>query len=90
MWGLVTQTRVLSCMTEYSLRTCDRAGRVLHNKRVVAADVHWALARANRRLRMMIRAGVVLMDPKRRIDVTDGHGHTVARLMCAEAIAAMS
>jgi hypothetical protein len=77
-------------MTLYLLKTCDRNGHVLHHKRVTAPDAFAALASANRRLRVMIRVGMLAMDPKGRIDVTDQRGHTVARLVCAEAIAAMS
>jgi hypothetical protein len=76
-------------MTIFVLNTCDRAGRIMHNQRVVARDTFAALACANRRLRKMVHAKV-LLDPQGRIDVTDGRGHTVARLVCAEAIAAMS
>ncbi|HEX8484399.1 DUF6894 family protein [Sphingomonas sp.] len=78
-------------MTQFLLRTCDRAGRILHDRSVEAGDVYAALAHAHRSLRKMVHgAGDGRVDPQGCIDVTDRNGCTVARLVCAEAIATMA
>jgi hypothetical protein len=78
-------------MTQFFLRTCDRAGHVLNDSCVHAGDVYAALALANRRLGDILRRGdASLLGSVSRIDVTDNEGHTVARLMRSEAIAGMS
>lgn len=78
-------------MTRYFLRSCDRAGSVVHDACVEAPDVHAALAIANHRFRSMVRRDAAqALDPLERIDIADGQGHTVARLICSETIAAMS
>lgn len=75
-------------MTMFFLRTCDRAGQVLSNRCVEARDVYGALARANQHLQaFVLGSGQQRVDPLGRIDVADRNGHTVARLVCAEAIA---
>ena len=76
-------------MTEFFLRTCDRAGQVLNSRRIEARDVYGALATANRHFEVIVLApGQLPPDRLSRIDVANSHGHIVARLVCAEAIAA--
>ena len=78
-------------MSLFSIRSCDRTGGVLDNRTVDAADVYTALAQANRHLRVMVdRREATRLDPRGRIDVVDREGRIVARLNCAEALAAMS
>jgi hypothetical protein len=75
-------------MSLFSLRSCDCAGSVLDDRHVDARNLDAALAHANRQARRMADDG--WMNPGGRIDVLDSEGRTVARLHCAEAIAAMS
>ena len=78
-------------MILYHLQTCDRAGLVLEDRCIEAWNVFGALAIANGCVREeMIGAEPIRIDPQGRIDVHDGAGNTVARLICAEAIAAAS
>ena len=76
-------------MSRYILRFFDRAGSVWQNLPVEARDVHAALAIANHRLRSPV-ADAVNARSLDRIDVADGQGRTVARLICSEALAALS
>lgn len=76
-------------MTEFFLRTCDHAGQVLSSSRIEARDIYGALAGANRHFEVaVLTSGRLPPDPPSRIDVADSRGHIVARLVCAEAIAA--
>jgi hypothetical protein len=78
-------------MTHFFIRTCDHAGQILQDSRVDAGDVDTALAMANRRFGLLMsRRDIRLSETIGRIDVADREGHTVARLICAEAIAARS
>ncbi|HEX8413303.1 MAG TPA: hypothetical protein VF637_05385 [Sphingomicrobium sp.] len=78
-------------MTHYFIRTCDNAGQVVEDCRVDVGDVDTALAIANRRFGLLMdRSDIRLRDSIGRIDVADREGTTVARLICAEAIAARS
>ncbi len=78
-------------MTQFFLRTCDRAGHVLNDRCVQAGNVYDALALANRRLGKILRRGYAdVAGSVVRIDVADRDGHTVARLTRSEAIATTS
>jgi hypothetical protein len=78
-------------MTLFLLQTFDRAGRILHDKPFEADDVYDALAHANRSLcKMVSGADRRRVDPNGHIDVADRNGRSVARVMCAEAIASIA
>ena len=77
-------------MNRYSLVFFDSAHQVIEDRRASARDVGQALAQANRRLCSGLRRADGRLDPKGRVDVLDGGGATVARIYCAEVIAAIS
>jgi hypothetical protein len=62
---------------------------VLNDTSIEAADVYRALARANTELQTAYRDHGGGIDEKGHIDVRESGGATVARLVCAEAIAGM-
>ena len=71
----------------FFLHVCDPAGQMLSRRRVEAHDVNGALAEANR------RACAIAATPDTprpgRIDVADGEGRTLARLVWSEVAAAI-
>jgi hypothetical protein len=76
-------------MTEFFLRTCDQTGQILNSRRIEARDIYGALARANQHFGTIVDAPDQLPpESLSRIDVADSRGHIVARLLCADAIAA--
>lgn len=78
-------------MDLYSLVFLDRADQVIEDRVLRARDVGHAMAKANRRLCSSFRTqGPPRLDPRGRVDVRDPHGAMVARIYCAETIAAMS
>ncbi len=78
-------------MLRYSLLFIDKSSRLVADRRLRARDVHHALAQANRRLyRTFVGGEKPALDPRGRVDVLDPSGAIVARIYCAEAIAAMS
>ena len=77
-------------MALFFLRTCDCSGRVLADRQVEARDLNAALVKANRRVcRAVARARDGRGDAPGRIDVADGEGRTVARLLFSEVAAAL-
>lgn len=78
-------------MPTYHQRLCDRAGRTLHDESLELASLQEAMAYANMGLRNRIRRSFDRdFDPKGRIEIVDGDGHALARIYCAEVIAASS
>lgn len=78
-------------MLRFSLHFMDKTSRLLEDHRLRAPDVWHAMACANRRLhRSFVGSRVPTLDPQGRVDVLDRDGVIVARIYCAEAIAAMS
>lgn len=78
-------------MTHFSFLLVDRASQIIDHRPLPARDVWDALAEANRRLAALLAGGGdAAVDRRGRVDVVDGGGATVARIACAEAIAAMS
>ncbi|MGK6323193.1 hypothetical protein ACMGDM_08900 [Sphingomonas sp. DT-51] len=64
---------------------------MIADQRLRVPDLWHAMACANRRLcRTFGSSGEPALDPKGRVDVLDRTGVVVARIYCAEAIAAMS
>jgi hypothetical protein len=76
-------------MPLFSLCVHDRSGRVTANTRIEADDVYRALAQANTDLQSAYRRHGGGIDERGHIDVREPGGTTVARLVCAEAIAGM-
>jgi triphosphoribosyl-dephospho-CoA synthetase len=76
-------------MPLFSLCVRDRSGRVLNDTNFEAADVYRALAHANTELASAYLEHDGGFDVKGHIDVREQCGTTVARLVCAEAIAGM-
>jgi len=69
----------------------DKSSRLIEGRRLRAPDVWHAMACANRRLhRSFAGSRQPELDPQGRVDVLDQDGAIVARIYCAEAIAAMS
>lgn len=78
-------------MRHYSLVFLDRSNQVIEDRALRARDVGHAMAKANRRLCSSFRMeGPHRFDPKGRVDVRDEQGGMLARIYCAETIAAMS
>lgn len=78
-------------MLSFSLQYMDKANRLIEDRRLRAPDVWHAMACANRRLhRSFASSDQSALDPQGRVDVLDPTGAIVARIYCAEAIAAMS
>ncbi|MDB5689293.1 MAG: hypothetical protein JWL91_1169 [Sphingomonas bacterium] len=78
-------------MPTYHHRLCDRTGRTLHDERLELSSLQEAMAHANMGLRNRIRRSPECdFDPNGRIEIVDCDGHAVARIYCAEVIAASS
>ena len=88
---MAPDSHVTPFMLRYSLLFIDKSSRLVADRRLRARHVHHALAQANRRLyRTFVGGQEPALDPKGRVDVLDPSGAIVARIYCAEAIAAMS
>jgi len=77
-------------MQRFSLLFVDRTSQVLENRTCRARDTWHAMALANRRLHRALARETAYLDTNGRVDVLDGTGVIVARIYCAEAIAASS
>ena len=77
-------------MAKFSLLFMDKSSQLVADQRLQARDTQHALAQANRRLyRTFVGGDQPALDPRGRVDVLDPTGVVVARIYCAEAIAAM-
>lgn len=78
-------------MRLYCITFLDRSDQVIEDRVLRARDVGHAMAKANRRLCSSFRVeGPSRLDPRGRVDVRDPQGAMLARIYCAETIAAMS
>lgn len=76
-------------MPTYYHRICDRSGRTLQYEKVELSCLQEAMVTANSRVRKMMRQTPHPgFDPNGRIEIVDCDGQPVARIYCAEAIAA--
>jgi hypothetical protein len=76
-------------MPIYHQRICNSAGRILNSANMEFSGLQQAMAKANMDVRKMMKQRQKrLFDPKGRIDILDCEGHILARVYCAEVIAA--
>lgn len=78
-------------MAIFYRRMLDRAGRVLHDERLERSDLRAAMADANMLLRNAVgRKLFGQLDPRGRVEIADSNGRPMARINCAEMIAAIT
>jgi hypothetical protein len=76
-------------MAIYYQHLCDRTGRALKSKKIEAACLQDVMVHANMYLGSMIgQLSTKRFDPQGRIEIVDPEGRPLARIYCAEAIAA--